>query len=1044
MYIHSVMQQKIDRITAIHAKSLGTSTDILLELTHIRSSVRKIMVDIMIEIMKHENNTFTYSEHSLEEIHISKTFILKTIEHLNQTLYLWQDEIRMLVEQEPDIPIHQDKIHLIAKNSTAITHLTQQFLMGLPKEQQPHSSCMKEAMLSHEFFDQEMEPLFAATQRISNQLFVSSRKEMANHIQAIRNTMEQTTRMGFVLIVFALLIAMVMAYWLAKRIASPIERLRDAAIAVGKTGKFSMEISLNSRDEVGQLASVLYSLFHEFELKRFSLLEKEAELNRTSHYLDTFLISINDLIIVLSPQGTIEKINHPELLGFSEIEALGKPIDTFIPERTDRFIDGNGYSFCQTDAMHNTETYLTSQQGKKIPVLITRSWLLDVKQEIVSIILVAKEISEYKQAQKTIQEQEAQLLAEKLSNQTKSDFLAIMSHEIRTPMNAVIGMTDLALGTDLHPGTRNYLLKIANASRSLLRIINDILDYSKIEAGKLVLEPIDFMLQDVFDHLMDLFRQALAETTLNLVFVPSEETRMALNGDPLRLEQILMNLISNAIKFTSEGSIQVAVKTVATQENQVMLEFVVRDTGIGITPEQQSRLFQPFQQADGSTTRQYGGTGLGLSICKRLVEMFQGNIWLESIPDQGSVFFFTARFHQRIPTAEEQARMFSRQKQGVARPFAPKPIQFFEIKQRIGGTRLLLVEDNQLNQKIAREMLKNVGIHMQVAQNGHEAIARLNEEPFDIVLMDIQMPVMDGLTATRLIRANPNFQKLPIIAMTAHAMTGDREKSLAAGMNEHITKPVDMRHLYEVLLTWIPDQVHPDKPTTTSNLESITEASPRLPETLPGLDIGACLRRFNGDQASLHRILLASQEDFAHAGHEIRTLLQGKRQHDLESALRLTHTIKGLAATLSADILQKAALDLEMGIREDRRNEWPALLESFEMALQLILHSIHTLASQDTLQDTTAQKRAETIPIHNTDQTRSLLIQLARYIKTNDFKTRNTLERLIPHLQNEATRDDAELLSQRVARFDFKGAMPPLMRIFQAMDIPWEQSDASS
>ncbi|MBF0127327.1 MAG: PAS domain S-box protein, partial [Magnetococcales bacterium] len=449
------------------------------------------------------------------------------------------------------------------------------------------------------------------------------------------------------------------------------------------------------------MASVLFSLFHAFELKRINLDDKEHELNRAARYLEKFLVSMNDIIIVCSQRGEIEKINRPEILGYAKTALLGKPVRMLLKERDGLFGDENLLLLLKTGSFQSVETRLTTLQGEKIPVLITSSVLRDQNKEIMSIILAAREISDYKKAQAALREQEAQLLAAQMANQTKSDFLAAMSHEIRTPMNAVMGLTDLALRGDLPPKTRNHLVKISHASRSLLRIIDDILDYSKIEAGKLELESTDFVLRDVFDHLMELFRHHIAESNLDLVVFLSREAHFLLTGDPLRLEQILMNLISNAIKFTQSGSIEVAVKTMDEKDQQIQLEFSVRDTGIGLTREQTSRLFQPFQQADGSTTRKYGGTGLGLSICKRLVEMLQGRIWVESIPEQGSVFRFTAKFgHQ----AGGKQRLL----------IAPEVLQ---------NLRVLGVDDNASARQGLKKTLQSFSLDTLTADSGEAAVA---------------------------------------------------------------------------------------------------------------------------------------------------------------------------------------------------------------------------------------------------------------------------------------------------------------------------------
>ncbi|MBF0428671.1 MAG: response regulator, partial [Magnetococcales bacterium] len=336
---------------------------------------------------------------------------------------------------------------------------------------------------------------------------------------------------------------------------------------------------------------------------------------------------------------------------------------------------------------------------------------------------------------------------------------------------------------------------------------------------------------------------------------------------------------------------------------------------------------------------------------------------------------------------------------------------------------------------VAKELLENVGIMMELAENGQEAIDRVTKESFDMVLMDIQMPVMDGLTACRHIRAHPNGQEIPIIAMTAHAMTGDREKSLEAGMNDHITKPVNSQKLYETLTRWISPQDKPEISTILTPLATnAADAGPRVPATVPGIDVMALLRRFNGKHSSALRILLTSQEDFSSASKEMRTLLSGKREDDLEAALRLAHTIKGLAGTLEAGRLQKAAFALETGIHQKDHAAWPGLLDTFDAALEQIVTSIQELKAEEEARNLNTI-RTESGKTKDNSQVIHLLKELAGYVRTNDFKARSTLDILLPLMQDTTLQADMNQLQKHLGRFDFKGSIPILTRIFQAMNI---------
>ena len=742
-------------------------------------------------------------------------------------------------------------------------------------------------------------------------------------------------------------------------------------------------------------------------------------------------------------EGRITFVNPAacRMLGFAAEELIGKPSHAAFHQRR---ADGSEYpkeecpmfaAYTRGEASRIDDEFLWRKDGAGLPVEYGAMPMLK-EGAIVGAVITFTDITERKHA-----EAELRLAMGKAeeATQMKSMFLANMSHEIRTPMNAIIGLSHLALKTQLTPKQRDYLSKVHNAGTSLLAVINDILDFSKIEAGKLDLETIDFKLDEVISSVTTLTAQKAHEKGLEFLAHVSPGIPDVLLGDPLRLGQILTNFVNNAVKFTERGEIRLNIEQVERTGEKVQLKFSVGDSGIGMTKEQAGRLFQPFTQADMSTTRKHGGTGLGLTICRRLVELMGGRIWLESEPGVGSTFFFTlwlgvgfaAGTGKMVPEKLAQLRVLVVDDNPAAREILQEPLSTVadrvdvvasgkeavaavqqhdatdpydivfmdwrmpgmdglqasrhiksdetlkhpphivlvtafgreEVREeaerleldgflvkpvtksmivdtlvnvfahegeddravanseeaaRLRGARILLTEDNEINQQIAVELLEGAGATVQVANNGREAVDILSggpqPPPFDMVLMDLQMPVMDGYQATAKLRSDPRFATLPIIAMTAHATIEERQRCLAAGMNDHVSKPIDPDNLFETVGRFH-QRVEPATPPGPAG-SGQGEARAPEPSDLPrveGLDTQDGLARVAGNRKLYVKLLrqLAEQQ-----GPAVGQISDALAQGDAALAERLAHTLKGVGGNIGAKAVQSAAGALEKLIRE--------------------------------------------------------------------------------------------------------------------------------
>jgi signal transduction histidine kinase/CheY-like chemotaxis protein/HPt (histidine-containing phosphotransfer) domain-containing protein len=573
-----------------------------------------------------------------------------------------------------------------------------------------------------------------------------------------------------------------------------------------------------------------------------------------------------------------------------------------------------------------------------------------------TMLTIFRDITERKRSEMQLQEVNRRLeaataranemaLQARNASRSKSEFLANMSHEIRTPLNGVIGMTELMLGGELSSEQRRYAEMARSSGQHLLALLNDILDLSKVEAGKLDLETVDFDLQVLLDDVAGAMALPAREKGIELRCAAAPAVPTFLKGDPGRLRQILNNLTGNAVKFTDAGEVSIDISLEAESPDRVLLRFTVRDTGIGIRADKIDMLFQKFVQLDASTTRRYGGTGLGLIISKQLAYMMQGDIGVESEEGRGSRFWFTAWLGKQ-----------PREARGTVSSSAVPSSAPREIRPLAGADqcRLLVVEDHPVNREVTLGILEKLGFRADVAATGREALNALIKRPYDLVFMDVQMPDMDGLTATRRIRnADQNICNVPVIAMTAHALAGDRKRCLAAGMTDYIPKPVNSQALADVLSRWLP-AVEPDPggqnssvagqpqvPSSPSDSQSQETRSAR-----PLFDASGFWKRVMGDKAFGGKIIVAFLKDIP---VQMASLQAALSADDPDRTARQAHTIKGAVANMGGEACCGLAIEIEQAAKAKdlasaRRltARMQEALESLENALKEEVESLET------------------------------------------------------------------------------------------------------
>ena len=516
--------------------------------------------------------------------------------------------------------------------------------------------------------------------------------------------------------------------------------------------------------------------------------------------------------------------------------------------------------------------------------------------------------------------------AAELASRAKSDFLANMSHEIRTPMNAIIGLAHMLQRTAQDPDQQSKLGKIRESADHLMAVINDVLDISKIEAGKLVLETLEFDLAQLMARAMALVAERAQSKGLRLEMAAPPTLDCRLSGDPTRLTQMLLNYLVNAVKFTEQGSIKLQCELLAREAEQVKIRFVVSDTGLGISPEIQGRLFRVFEQADNSTTRNFGGTGLGLAITRSMAELMGGEAGVNSAPGEGSSFWFTAVF-ACVGALGDAANV-------SAGTSAEKV-----LRKNFVGCNLLLCEDNPINQEVALALLRDIGLRVDVAEDGAQALQKVSANKYDLILMDVQMPVMDGLEATRRIRLLPEYAKLPILAMTANAYAEDKQACMEVGMNDFVAKPVDPDTLFTALLKWLPS--HSAEPVAVLQDAETDVALGKALEEIEGIDLSAGLSITRGRPERYARLLRMFSNDHAADVDRVRTELAAG---DRETAERIIHSLKGVAGTLGLNEVYPLVVELNVLIRSNVTvDEILAAIFPLEAALKTVCSGIDRL-----------------------------------------------------------------------------------------------------
>lgn len=868
-------------------------------------------------------------------------------------------------------------------------------------------------------------PLGGVQVRLSLKHIHSEIAHMSYRMDAISKEGLQNNVKAIILTALVLLvIGFGLSFWVARRMVRPIRQLLQFISIIGR-GKYDFEISTKRKDEIGDL------------LDAFGQMGKDLQRTTVSkEYVESIINNMTDSLTVVNPSGVISGVNQAacDLLGYGEDELVGKPFEFLFPDSMNNKSSSLLDRLKREHAITGMDILLETAQGKQIPVSFSGSVMIEKSGEVTGIVCVAQDITERLAVQKQLEE--AKEAAESVS-QAKTQFLTSMSHEIRTPMNGVLGMIELLLESDLTEKQRNFAGTVRKSGELLLSIINDILDFSKIESGKLKLEGIDFNLRKTVEDTVGLMAERAFSKELDLTLLIENDIPAVVGGDPTRLQQIILNLTGNAVKFTDQGEVGVRVATADKTTDGITILFEVRDTGIGIDPEIQDTIFDSFSQADSSTSRKYGGTGLGLAICKRLVTLMGGEIGLHSNPGEGTCFWFTIKFSKQagdeketvyappapdhlklliaepndstvknlnyylnarnvgtehIKTAAEALRKL-KQALSEKNPFdiliinktledmpglelakhirhdesldavkiilmtpvnipdkreiwisgyLAKPVRrdmLFDCLVSVmngkphkshaaptipdthfekHGAKILLAEDNKINQEVAKNMLTKLGIEVDIVENGEEAVDAAFRNGYDLILMDCQMPKVDGYEATQQIRgreralSSKDNPSITIIALTAHALPGDRERCLAVGMDDYLSKPFTMEDLRNTIGKWLGSTVTCTVPGTAPESECSNHSESPLDETV--LDNISALQQVGMPDilSELIEIYLKESEKL------IQNLSHSMEHNDAAGMARSAHSLKSSSGNMGAMALAELCKDMEENGRRQK------------------------------------------------------------------------------------------------------------------------------